>query len=192
MPEKQRCRWAGLAKDFYLRYHDKEWGVPVHDDRLMFEFLTLEAFQAGLSWEIILRKRENFRRAFRNFDPQIVAGFGETEIAALLQDAGIIRNRLKIRATIRNAGKFLEIAAQSGSFCAWFWDYVDGRPIVNHWHQLSEMPANTELSDRIARDLKQRGFKFLGSTVMYAHMQAVGMVNDHEVRCFRHEEVQKL
>jgi len=187
--DRPRCGWVPRHKDFYVTYHDTEWGTPVRDDRLMFEFLTLEAFQAGLSWEIILKKRENFRKAFAGFDPQKVADFDEARIQILLEDAGIIRNQLKIRATVNNARCFLEVAAEHGTFCDYFWSFTDGKPLVNQWKTLAEIPTSTPLSDEIARDLKRRGFKFLGTTVMYAHMQAVGMVNDHEVGCFRHSEL---
>jgi len=189
---KQRCQWVNLDKDFYREYHDEEWGVPVRDDQLMIEFLTLEAFQAGLSWEIILRKRENFRLAFDQFVVEKVARYDEQKVQELLGNAGIVRNQLKIRATINNAQRFLEVAAEHGSFCNYLWAFVDGKPQVNTWQRMGDIPASTELSDEIARNLKTMGFKFLGTTVMYAHMQAVGMVNDHEVSCYRYAELKDL
>jgi len=190
MPEdtKNRCSWCEGA-ELYRRYHDEEWGVPVHDDRKHFEFLVLESAQAGLSWSTILNKRENYRKAYRGFDPQIVARFGTRDIARLLSDAGIVRNRLKIESSINNAKRFLEIQEQFGSFDAYLWEFVGGSPVVNHRRTLSEIPANTELSDRISKDLKKRGFSFVGSTIIYAHLQAVGLVNDHLISCFRHGEL---
>ena len=184
-----RCEWP---KDdpLYLEYHDKEWGVPVYDDKKLFEFLTLETFQAGLSWITILRKRENFRKAFDNFDYARIAAYGSMKIESLLQDAGIIRNKLKINATVSNAIAFMEVQKEFGSFSAYIWSFTGGKPIVNSYKKLAEIPATTELSDTISKDLKKRGFKFVGSTVIYAHMQATGMVNDHVVTCFRHKEVQ--
>ncbi len=183
-----RCPWAE-SDPHYIRYHDDEWGVPLHDDRLLFEFLTLETFQAGLSWLTVLRKREHFRQAFAQFDPQQVAAFGENEITALLQNKGIIRNRAKIRAAITNAARFLEIQRTFGSFDAYMWGFLDGRPIINAWQHLEDIPAFTPLAEKISKDLKQRGFKFIGPTVVYAHMQATGMVNDHLVSCFRHQQL---
>ncbi len=185
---KHRCVW-GVGDPLYEAYHDKEWGVPVYDDDTLFEFLILETFQAGLSWITILRKRENFRKAFDNFDYKKIAKYNQKKIDELLQDAGIIRNKLKINATITNAQAFLKIQEEFGSFCTYIWGFVDGKPIKNKFKSLNEMPANTPLSDAISKDLKQRGFKFVGSTVVYAHMQATGMVNDHEVGCFRYDEV---
>lgn len=188
---KKRCGWES-KNEIYTEYHDNEWGVPLHDDYTLFEFLTLESFQAGLSWLIILRKRGNFRRAFENFDPVKVSQFNENKINALLEDKGIVRNRLKIKACINNAGRFLEIQKEFGSFAKYIWAFVDDKPIINHFEKLEELPAKTELSDIISKDLKKRGFKFMGSTVVYSHMQATGMVNDHLVSCFRHIEVKNL
>lgn len=189
MSELKRCAWVNMEKDFYREYHDTEWGVQVHDETMMFEFLTLEAFQAGLSWEIILKKRENFREAFDHFGYKKIAKYGEDKVQELLGNAGIIRNQLKIRATINNAQRFMEVQEEFGTFCKYFWDFTGGKPIVNKWKKMGEIPASTPLSDEIAKDLKKRGFKFLGSTVIYAHMQAIGMVNDHEVSCFRYKEL---
>lgn len=185
MTKKYRCGWVPQDKPNYVKYHDEEWGVPVHDDQKMFEFLVLESFQAGLSWEIILNKRENFRAAFSGFDHMKVACFDEEKVQSLLQDAGIVRNQLKIRAAINNAQRYGEVIKEFGSFCTYFWTFVDHKPIQNHFKEMSEIPAHTPLSDQISKDLKKRGFKFLGSTVIYAHMQAVGMVNDHVESCFR-------
>lgn len=185
MTEITRCGWVSPHKPIYTKYHDEEWGVPVRDDRKMFEFLVLESFQAGLSWEIILNKRENFRAAFANFDFNQVALFDEAKIQSLLLDAGIVRNQLKIRAVINNAQRYLEVIAEYGSFCKYFWAFVNDEPIQNQVQGLKDIPAKTALSDAIAKDLKTRGFKFLGTTVIYAHMQAVGMVNDHLESCFR-------
>jgi len=188
MENKTRCQWPG--KDaLYLSYHDKEWGMPVYDDTKLFEFLTLETFQAGLSWITILRKRENFRKAFDNFDYKKIAQYSDEKKEALRQDAGIIRNRLKIKAAVSNANAFIEIQKEFGSFSNYIWGFVDHKPIQNHWENESDVPANTALSDTISKDLKKRGFKFVGSTVVYAHMQATGMVNDHITSCFRHERV---
>jgi DNA-3-methyladenine glycosylase I len=185
---KTRCAWAGTG-EFYVAYHDTEWGVPVHDDRLLFEFLVLEGAQAGLSWATILRKRENYRRAFDNFEPRVVAGYGEDKVAALLADAGIVRNRLKIHAAIQNAKAFLETQKEFGSFDAYIWRFVAGKPKKNAWRTMQEIPARTAESDALSEDLIKRGFKFVGSTICYAHMQATGMVNDHTVDCFRYHEV---
>ncbi len=181
----QRCPWC-LSDPLYVRYHDEEWGVPVHDDRLMFEFLLLETFQAGLSWLTILRKRENFRRAFAAFDPGIVAQWGPTDEARLLADAGIVRNRAKVAAAIANARAFLALQGEKGSFAAYLWDFVGGSPLVNRFETLAELPPATPLSETISRDLRRRGFRFVGPTVVYAHLQATGLVNDHLVSCFRH------
>ena len=183
-----KCGWC-LGNELYEAYHDDEWGVPVTDDATLFEFLVLETFQAGLSWLTILKKRENFRKAFDNFDYKKISTYKQSKIDALLQDAGIIRNKLKIKATVTNARAFLEIQKEFGSFSSYIWDFVDGQPIKNKITNYKEGPANTALSDTISKDLKKRGFKFVGSTVVYAHMQATGMVNDHEVNCFRYEEV---
>lgn len=170
-------------------YHDHEWGVPVHDDRLLFEFLILEGAQAGLSWSTILNRREHYRQAFAGFDPEAVAHFDERKIGELLQDAGIIRNRLKIHAAVGNARAFLAVQEAFGSFDAYIWRFVDGAPIVNRWHSHEQLPASTPLSDAVSRDLKKRGFKFVGGTICYAYMQATGMVNDHVLDCFRHAEI---
>jgi DNA-3-methyladenine glycosylase I len=172
-----------------MDYHDKEWGVPVYDDKALFEFLILETFQAGLSWITVLRKRENFRKAFDRFDYRKIAQYDEQKFNDLIVDTGIIRNRLKIKAAITNAQAFLEIQKEFGSFSDYIWGFVDGKPIRNSYHSLSELPANTPLSDAISKDLKKRGFKFVGTTVVYAHMQATGMVNDHLINCFRYDEV---
>ncbi|QWX83261.1 DNA-3-methyladenine glycosylase I [Cellulophaga sp. HaHaR_3_176] len=186
--EKHRCGWC-QGDDLYEAYHDLEWGVPVKDDDKLFEFLILETFQAGLSWITILRKRENFRKAFDNFDYKKIATYNESKIESLLQNAGIIRNKLKIRATISNADAYMKIQEEFGSFSTYIWNFVDGKTIKNKVKHYKEAPANTELSDKISKDLKKRGFKFVGSTVIYAQMQATGMVNDHEINCFRYEEV---
>jgi DNA-3-methyladenine glycosylase I len=184
----RRCGWC-MKDELYMRYHDEEWGSPLHDDQMLFEFLILETMQAGLSWHTILKKRENFRAAYHNFDVERVARFGEREIEELLLDAGIIRNRAKIEASVRNARAFIRVQEEFGSFDSYIWDFVDGRPIVNTWKELSQLPASTPLSDRVSKELKQRGFGFVGTTVVYAHMQATGMVNDHLVSCFRHAEL---
>lgn len=186
--EPYRCPWCG-DDPLYQRYHDREWGVPLHDDQALFEFLVLEGMQAGLSWITILRKRENFRRAFAGFDPERVAGFGRREFDRLMNDAGIVRNRRKIEAAIGNARAFLDVREAFGSFDAYIWDFVDGEPVVNRYRRLEDVPATTPLSETISRDLKQRGFGFVGPTVIYSHMQATGMVNDHLVDCFRWSEL---
>jgi len=183
-----RCAWAG-SDPLYLEYHDREWGVPVHDDRLLFEFLTLEGAQAGLSWITILRKRAAYRDAFAGFDPETVAAFDDTKVAELLQNPGIVRNRLKVASAISNARAYLRVQEEFGSFDAYLWRFVDNRPILNAWNTIREIPASTPLSDTLSRDLKQRGFRFVGSTICYAHMQAIGMVNDHTVDCFRWREL---
>jgi DNA-3-methyladenine glycosylase I len=183
-----RCPW-GMTPEIYCQYHDQEWGVPLHQEQKLFEFLTLEAFQAGLSWLTVLKKRENFRRAFAAFDPARVGRFSAAKIAKLLTDASIIRNRAKIEATVANARAFLQVQEEQGSFDQYIWSFVERRPIVNHWRTLEELPASTPLAQKLARDLKSRGFRFLGPTVVYAHMQATGMVNDHLVSCFRHREL---
>ena len=187
--DKQRCGWVPLNKPFYVKYHDEEWGVPVREDRLMFEFLVLETFQAGLSWEIVLKKRDNFRKAFDDFDMTIVAAFDEQKLLELQIDKGIIRNKLKIQAAVNNAKKCLELVEQYGSFSDYLWNFVDGQPVVNHWKSINEIPAISTLSDRISAEMKKLGFKFFGSTVCYAHLQAVGMVNDHTINCFRYKEL---
>ena len=181
--EKIRCAWVNKDQD-YIDYHDNEWGKPVKDDKILFEFLILESFQAGLSWFTILKKRENFREAFANFDVEKVANFDEEKVEELVLNAGIIRHRGKINAAINNAKLFIEIQKKYGSFSDFIWEYVNHQPIVNHWNSIKEVPATTEISDKIAKDLKKRGFKFFGSTTIYAHMQATGMVNDHTLDCF--------
>ncbi len=183
-----RCQWA--KSDLYVKYHDAEWGVPVHDDRLLFEFLVLEGAQAGLSWETILKKRENYRQAFDNFDPGLVAQYGPEERKALLSNAGIVRNRLKIEAAIQNAKAFLAARDEFGTFDGYIWGFVEGRPKQNAWESSKEVPAKTPESDAMSKELMRRGFKFVGSTICYAFMQAVGMVNDHLVGCFRHAQLQ--
>lgn len=185
----KRCGWASLTDPIYLQYHDKEWGVPLHDDRRLFEMLSLEGFQAGLSWATVLRKRTNFRKAFDNFDPRKVARYDKRKENELLSDPGIIRNGLKIRATIGNAKAFLRVQREVGSFDSYIWGFVGGRPKVNHWRGLHQIPAKTKESDAMSMDMKSRGFKFVGSTICYAHMQATGMVNDHVVTCFRYGEL---
>ncbi|PKQ44917.1 DNA-3-methyladenine glycosylase I [Confluentibacter flavum] len=188
MIEKHRCGWC-LGDALYETYHDEEWGVPVYDDNKLFEFLILETFQAGLSWITILRKRENFRKAFDNFDYKKIATYNQDKIDTLLQDAGIIRNKLKINATITNAQAFMTVQKEFGSFSNYIWGFVDGKPIINKLKNYKEALPTTSISDALSKDLKKRGFKFVGSTVIYAHMQATGMVNDHEVDCFRYGEV---
>jgi DNA-3-methyladenine glycosylase I len=185
---KHKCGWC-VSDPLYETYHDKEWGVPIYDDDTLFEFLILETFQAGLSWITVLRKRENFRKAFDDFYYQKIAKYNQKKIDELLLDAGIIRNKLKINATITNAQSFIKIQEEFGSFSNYIWGFVDGKPIKNDFKDYRNAPANTPLSDTISKDLKKRGFKFVGSTVIYAHMQATGMVNDHEVSCFRYNEI---
>lgn len=185
---RPRCTWCG-TDPLYCAYHDEEWGVPLHDERALFEFLILEGAQAGLSWFTILKKREGYRRAFDHFDVERIARYGEADVAWLLADAGIVRNRLKIESTITNARATLALRETAGGLDAYFWNFVDGRPIDNAWKGIGQVPASTPLSDAISKDLKKRGFKFVGSTIVYAHMQATGMVNDHTVDCFRHREV---
>ena len=182
-----RCPWP--SNDLSIRYHDLEWGVPVHDDRLLFEYLILEGAQAGLSWQTVLNKRENYRAAFDDFDAEKIARYGDKQTARLLANEGIIRNRLKIAATIQNAKSFLKVREEFGSFDEYLWRFVDGRPVVNRRKSMQEVPARTEISDALSKDLLKRGFKFVGSTICYANMQAVGMVNDHLVTCFRHREL---
>ncbi len=186
--DKKKCGWC-LGSDLYEAYHDLEWGVPVKDDATLFEFLILETFQAGLSWITILKKRENFRKAFDNFDYKKIVNYDQDKFDSLLQDAGIIRNKLKINATITNAAAFMKIQEEFGSFSKYIWGFVDGKPIKNNIKNYNEGPSKTALSDTLSKDLKQRGFKFVGSTVVYAHMQATGMVNDHEISCFRYNQV---
>jgi DNA-3-methyladenine glycosylase I len=185
---KQTCSWPA-SDPLLIEYHDKEWGVPVHNDRKLFEFLILEGFQAGLSWLTILRKRENFRKAFDNFDFKKVAAYDERKINSLMNDSGIIRNRLKIAGAVANAKAFLEVRKEVGTFDKYIWKFTGGKPVHNGFRSLKELPARTELSDLISADLKMRGFKFVGSTIVYAHMQATGMVNDHIRTCFRHKEL---
>ena len=188
MSQKNKCGWC-VGDDLYEAYHDNEWGSPLRHEGLLFEFLVLETFQAGLSWITILRKRENFRIALDNFDYKRIANYDEAKIQSLLQDAGIIRNKLKVRGTVTNAGLYMEIQKEFGSFSKYLWAYVDNKPIQNTWRHYKDCPANTPLSDTISKDLKKRGFKFVGSTIVYAFMQAIGMVNDHEVGCFRYNKV---
>lgn len=192
MDNKKRCEWVPLDNPLYVKYHDEEWGVPIHDDQLLFEFLILEGMQAGLSWLTILRKRENFRTAFDHFNPRKIARYNEKKIEELMQNSGIIRNRRKIEAAVRNAKVFQEVQTEFGSFDTFIWQFVEGKPLINHWKTLKEIPAKTPLSDTISKELKKRGFKFVGSTIIYAHMQATGMVNDHTVDCFRYKEVQSV
>lgn len=182
---KTRCAWAG-GSELYRKYHDEEWGVPCHCDARLFEMLILEGQQAGLSWITILNKRENFRRAFDGFDPQIIARYDENKIAELMRDKGIIRNRLKIEAAVQNAAAYLKLKEDFGSLDNYLWGWVDGKPVKNNRRESNEIPAHTELSDRISKDLKKRGFKFVGSTIIYAFLQAVGVVDDHVISCFRH------
>jgi len=190
MDHRTRCAWAALSSDpLMVAYHDQEWGCPVHDDRRLFEFLILEGAQAGLNWLTILKKRENYRRAFGGFDPALVARYGEDDISRLLADSGIVRNRLKIHSAVRNARAFLDIQSAFGSFDAYAWRFVGGAPKVNCWRSLKDLPARTPESDALSKDLVQRGFNFVGSTICYAFMQATGMVNDHTVDCFRYHEV---
>jgi DNA-3-methyladenine glycosylase I len=186
--EKTRCPWCG-DDPLYRQYHDTEWGVPVHDDTKLFEFIMLEGAQAGLSWITILRKREAYRRAFADFDVERVARFGASDVQRLMADAGIVRNRLKIESAIGNARAFIEVQESHGSFDRYIWDWVDGRPIVNTFKSMSEVPALTPLSEKLSKDLKKHGFRFVGPTIVYAHMQATGMVNDHLVGCYRWREV---
>jgi len=188
---KSRCTW-GESHPLYVDYHDHEWGVPLHDDRLLFEFLILEGAQAGLSWLTILKKRDHYRKAFHNFDFERISNYTQKDVARLLADEGIVRNRLKIESAIKNAQGTLKIIEQHGSLDAYFWRYVDGRPIQNAWKSMKEIPAQTPLSETISRDLKKLGFNFVGPTIIYAHMQATGMVNDHTTDCFRYREVQRM
>jgi DNA-3-methyladenine glycosylase I len=187
----RRCPWPGDIP-VYLSYHDQEWGVPLTDDRRLFEFLILEGAQAGLSWLTILKRRAGYRKAFADFDAEKVARFGDRDVARLLRDPGIIRNRAKVRAAVRNARAFLAIQNEFGSFSAYQWRFVDGRPVQNRWQRLAQLPATSKASDAFSKDLKARGMSFVGSTILYAHMQAVGMVNDHLTDCFRYAEVREL
>ena len=189
MTGQKRCSWVNVDNALMLEYHDREWGVPVHDDRKHFEFLILEAAQAGLSWSIVLNKREGYRKAFSQFDPEKVARFTKAKIDKLVADPGIIRNRLKIEAAVTNAHALLAVQKEFGSFDKYAWAFVDGKPRQNHWKSMGQLPATTPDSDKFSKDLKQRGFKFVGPTVIYAHMQAVGMVNDHMVDCFRYRAI---
>ena len=181
-----RCQWA--TSDLMIDYHDREWGTPLQDDQKLFELLMLEGAQAGLSWEIVLRKRESYREAFDHFDARKMAGYGQDRIADLLQNPGIVRNRLKVAAFVQNAGAYLDIQNRFGSFDAYLWSFVDGHPVRNSWRDLSEVPAKTDLSERLSADLRRNGFKFVGSTICYAFLQAAGLVNDHVITCFRYQE----
>ena len=187
-----RCPWADLSKPDYVDYHDREWGVPVHDDRLWFEFLILEGAQAGLSWYTVLRKRENYRAALDDFDPKKIAGYDENRVKQLLENPGIIRNRLKVLSAVSNAQSFLEVQEEYGSFDVYIWRIVGGKPVINDIRGMSEIPATTPVSDTMSKELRQRGFKFVGSTICYAYMQATGMVNDHSMACFRRQEIIEL
>ncbi len=192
MTPLERCAWSESGNELYIAYHDDEWGVPVHDDRKHFEFLILEGAQAGLSWSTILNKREAYRKAFAGFDPVKVARFSDKKIAKLLENPGIVRNRLKMHSAVRNARAFLAIQKEFGSFDAYVWPFVGGKPKVNRRRRVKDIPAKTKQSDALSADLKKRGFNFVGSTILYAHMQAVGMVNDHVIRCFRYEPCARL
>jgi DNA-3-methyladenine glycosylase I len=185
----RRCKWCENSFEEYVRYHDEEWGVPVHEDQRHYEFLVLEGAQAGLSWSTVIKKREGYRKAFANFDYKKVAQYDEDKIEDLLQDPDIIRNRLKVKSAVTNAQRFLEVQKEFGSFDAYIWQFVGGKPIVNSRKGMGEVPASTKESDALSKDLKKRGFKFVGTTIMYAHMQACGLVNDHTVDCFRYKEV---
>jgi len=187
----RRCDWC-KGDELYIKYHDEEWGVPVHDDIKHFEFLILEGVQAGLSWLLVLKKRENYRKAYDNFDPVKVANFDKNKIEILMNNDGLIRNRRKIEASINNAIRFLEIKDDFGSFNDYIWDFVDNKPIINSWKNIFDIPSKTKLSDMISLDLKDRGFKFVGSTIIYSHMQAIGLVNDHIVDCFRYNQINKI
>lgn len=185
----KRCDWAAGQSPEYIKYHDEEWGVPVHDDKTHFEFLTLEGAQAGLSWSTILKRREGYKNAFAHFDVTKIIKFDEQKIASLLLDEGIIRNRLKVHSVVTNAKAFMKVQEEFGSFDKYIWSFVGGKPIVNQWKKMSEVPASTKESDALSKDLKKRGFKFVGSTIIYAHMQACGLVNDHTIDCFRYHQV---
>ena len=191
MEKKIRCPWSGTTNELMIKYHDEEWGRPVHDDQLLYEFLILEGAQAGLSWSTVLNKRENFRKAFDNFDYKKIARYDEQKIVILLQNEGIIRNKLKINSAINNANRFLEVQKEFGSFDAYIWKFVDNKPIQNNIKAMGDIPASTELSDKISKDLKKRKFNFVGTTIMYAFMQAVGIVNDHIETCFCNQELRK-
>ena len=192
MSGKKRCAWAEGGNELYIHYHDREWGVPVRDDRKQFEFLILEGAQAGLSWSTVLNKREGYRKAFSNFDPVKVARFTEKKIETLIQNPAIIRNRLKITSAVNNAKAFLDIQKEFGSFDAYIWAFVGGNPLQNRWRAMADIPATSSQSDALSKDLKKRGLKFVGSTIMYAHMQAAGLVNDHLTSCFRYRECAAL
>jgi len=185
---KNRCEWC-LGSEQYIQYHDREWGVPVHDDQVQYEYLILEGAQAGLSWSTILNRREGYRRAFANFQVGKVASFDTNKVQELLEDEGIIRNKLKVRSAVTNAQKFIQIQEVYGSFSDYIWSFANGKPLINHWKSRGEIPATTKESDALSNDLKKRGFSFVGSTIMYAHMQATGLVNDHVVNCFRYQEI---
>jgi len=189
MKSTKRCGWAKLSNPLYLKYHDEEWGVPLHDERRLFEMLVLEGAQAGLSWETILNKRANYRRAFDRFDPDRVARYGAKRIRRLLRDAGIVRNKLKIRSVVTNARAYLTVRSEFGSFDRFIWSFTGGKPLRNRWKTMKQIPAKTVESDAMSKELKRRGFKFVGSTICYAFMQAVGIVNDHTTQCFRHKSV---
>ncbi len=191
MKEKKRCSWC-LGFEQYIQYHDEEWGVPVHDDFVHFEFLILEGAQAGLSWSMILKKREGYRKAFANFDPSKVVKYSASKIEKLLLNPSIVRNKLKVNAAVNNAKRFIEIQNEFGSFDKYIWQFVNGKPIVNKWKTMNQVPATSKASDELSKDLKSRGFKFVGSTVIYAHMQACGLINDHLTDCFRYKQVAKL
>ena len=191
MESIQRCAWS-TSDPLYITYHDREWGVPVHDDRLLFEFLVLEGAQAGLSWITVLRKRQNYRQAFDRFDPQKIARYGDEKILELLNNPGIIRNRLKINAAVGNARAFLAVQEEFGSFDAYIWRFAGGKPIQNAWTEMAQIPAKSAEAEALSKDLLRRGFKFVGPTICHAHMQATGMVNDHTIDCFRHQEVQQM
>jgi DNA-3-methyladenine glycosylase I len=186
----ERCPWS-LGDEMYVKYHDEEWGTPIHDDVKQFEFLVLESAQAGLNWHTVLSKRENYRKAYKGFDPKKVAGFTEKNIEEMMNNPGIIRNRMKIEASINNAKRLLEVCKEFGSFDRYLWSFVNFKPVVGHWKSVSEIPVKTELSDRISKDMKKRGFRFLGSTIIYSHLQAVGIINDHITGCFRYKELLK-
>ncbi|MCH6570403.1 MAG: DNA-3-methyladenine glycosylase I [Acidobacteria bacterium] len=192
MSGKKRCTWAEGGNELYIQYHDREWGVPVHEDRKQFEFLILEGAQAGLSWSTVLNKREGYRKAFANFDPVKVARFSEKKIETLIQNPSIIRNRLKITSAVSNARAFLAIQKEYGSFDTYIWAFVGGKPLQNRWNAMADVPATSPESEALSKDLKQRGLKFVGSTIMYAHLQAAGLVNDHLVSCFRYRECAAL
>lgn len=189
MDEPKRCDWASLDDPLYRVYHDKEWGVPLHDDTKIFEYLVLEGFQAGLSWHTVLRKRENFRKVFDGFDPETVSGYDSRKIEQILSDPGVIRNRLKVVSAVTNAKSFLKVRREFGSFNEYIWSFVGYTPVVNRWKSVRQIPSTSEISDRLSKDLISRGFRFVGSTICYAHMQATGMVNDHIMSCFRYREI---